>query len=269
MKIFVYGKISSNANKKNNNYIIKKIKEIYIDILIVDYDEFDLYDLSNVELIIISGGDGIIHHVINKCKEYLDKIVFSFIPTGTANDFCNNIGIKKINESIEVIKNNQIIEKEIIEINGVLCLYAMSVGEMSNVAIKSSKTIKNWFHKLVYKLKGIRYFFSKKTKVKIINNQDIEILKVKALIITNSKYLGGVKISKSYNNHYRIIVVRNIFGRFKKDKKYLEDKFIINNNSKCCIDGEKYIIEKMIIREENKKIRLLSKNTWQSFCFVV
>ena len=269
MKIFVYGKISSNANRKNNNYIIKKIKEIYQDIIILDYDEFNSYDLSNIKLIIISGGDGIIHHIVNKCKNFLDKIVFGFIPTGTANDLCHNIGIKTIEDSLKVIRENKIVEKKLIEVNDVLCLYAMSIGEMSNVSIKTNKNIKKIFHKLVYKIKGIRYIFSKKNKVKIINNQNIEIIKVKAFIITNSKYLGGVKINKNIKEDYQIKIIKNIFnlievfifGRFKTTNTYLKNNLIIENDSKCCIDGEEYILEKMIIKINDKKIRLLSKNT--------
>lgn len=269
MKVYVYSKNSSKYNEKKNNKIIKKIKDIYNDLIVMEYDQLINYDINNIDYLIVSGGDGIIHNVVNYCKDKLDKIVFGFIPTGTANDFCHNHNIKSVKQAIEVIKNDSYNNISLIGVNEIVSLYAVSIGMMSNVSINAKKRSKKIFHKFIYILKGIRYFFCKKNEVIInINKKDYHKY-LKALIISNTKYLGGIKVFKALNNNLNIIKIKNIFdlidiflfNRFKNKNEDVLNEFKVYSDSKWCIDGEEYLIKEANIKVIKNKLRLLSKNT--------
>lgn len=270
MKVYVYSKNSSRFKEKHNNKIIAQVSKIFNDIRVVDYDEFMTMDIAKIQYLIVSGGDGIIHNVINYCKNYLDNIIFGFIPTGTANDFCNNYNIKSVSKAIEIIKLNDIENRAILEVNDCLVTYALSVGKMSNVSINTNKKEKKCFHKLIYIIKGLKSLFSKKTEVLLVNDFGKKKIFVKVLLILNTKYLGGIRVSnKLVNEGFSIVPIKNIvdiiklfiFGRFRRLKKYKYNKCLVEANDIWCVDGEKYQCEKGEIKISTNKIRMLSKNT--------
>lgn len=279
MNVYVYSTKSSRYNKKLNDYIINELIKIYKNIDVFSYDEFkNICNTITIKNLIISGGDGVLHNVINLVKDNINEIVFGFIPTGTANDFLSNNNIKDIDEAINVIKINIIKEHQLVKLNDKLVLYGISVGPMSKVSTSAFKEEKVIFHKLIYKLRGIRYLFSKLEKIIIDDSDNKTEIKAKAILIIKSKYLGGVRICNKTPDTFKIIIIRNIFdviklfifGRFKTLDNYnllkqyeskIYSKLYIESNSTWCLDGELIDINKGVIEVSDKKIRMLSKNT--------
>lgn len=265
MIVYIYGNKSCMAKSNTLIYIERAIKNIYKDVNIYSYDEIDKIDKEQVTQVIISGGDGIINNVVNYFYNYLDRIVFGFIPIGTANDFCCNCKIKNIEMALNIIKEGYIQEHNIYQVNNNVFMYALSVGNMSNVSINANSNRKEKIGKLVYKLQGIKYLFCKKSNI-IINDK---IYKSKAIIITSSNYLGGCKISNNRDNSLRLYNIRNIFdviglfvfGRFKKHVNKIVNNFNIVGDTIWCIDGEKYDAKETNVSISNFKIKMLSKNT--------
>ena len=263
MIVYIYSKQSRNGNNKNIEYISSKLKDIYPDILIYSFDEIDTIDKENTSKVIFSGGDGSFHRIINYFKDYLNKITFGLIPTGTANDIGKNFKIKSIDEAISIITTNNIKEESLLDVSGELTLYALSVGEMSRVSIDAKGETKKRFGKLIYKIKGIRYLFTKK---KVININD-KFYKLKVLIILRSLYLGGVKIGKDIDDNIHMYLIRNIFdvinlfifNRFLKIKGVICNNINVESDSIWCVDGEKIDISKGVITLSKKKIKMLSK----------
>ena len=268
MIVYIYSIYSSRSNSEVINKIRKTLQSKYQDITEISYDEMDSINKEEVTHVFFSGGDGTFNKIVNSFKDYLDKVIFGYIPTGTANDIARNHGIKKINDALDIIKEGVIKEENLLELNDELFIYAMSVGEMSQVSISSNKSLKKKFGKLVYKIKGIRYLF-KKRKIITVNGKD---MKLKVLIVLRSLYLGGVKIGKSIDDKIHMFYLRNIFdvislfifNRFQKVKGIVVDEVHIKSDSVWCVDGEKIEIEEGSIRVSNKKIKMLSKNTWQT-----
>lgn len=265
MVVYIYSTKSCKATSSNLLYIERALNKIYPDILIYSFDEMNNINKEEVSKVIISGGDGTFNNVINYFKEYLDKIVFGFIPLGTANDFCNNNHIKKIDEALKVIEEDKVIEKELYVSNDRIIMYAISVGNISKVSLNTKSDSKKHFGKLIYKIKGIKYLFCKKSEILI----DDKKIKTKEIIITNSNYLGGVRISNKKDNKIRLYALNNffsvvdlfIFGRFKKHNNKIYDNLLIESDSIWCIDGEGYNKTRSNILKSNFKIKMLSKNT--------
>ena len=265
MIVYIYSIYSSHSNFEVIEKIKEALKSKYKDITEIAYDDMDSIKKEEVTHVFFSGGDGTFNKIVNSFKDYLDKIIFGYIPTGTANDIGRNHGIKKINDALDIIENGVVKEENLLELNDELFIYAMSVGEMSQVSISSNKSLKKKFGKLIYKINGIRYLF-KKRKVITVNGKDIRL---KVLIVLRSLYLGGVKIGKSIDDKIHMYYIRNIFdvislfifNRFYKVKGEVVDEVEIKSDSLWCVDGEKIDIDEGKIRISNKKIKMLSKNT--------
>ncbi len=276
MNIYVYSVSCSKYNKKNNQIIINELMKTYNDLQLYSFDDF-LNDnkILNMDIdhLIVSGGDGVLHRIVNHLKNKLDQITFGYIPMGTANDFAHNyhLDCKNIKESIDIIKSNNVINIPLINLNDNLVLYGISMGKMSNVSINTSKKSKKILHKFIYKLKGIKYMFSKKVDVlyKDLNSNEEKIYHVKALLIFKTKYLGGVRIAKKINEQITLVTIKNIFsliklfifGRFMNIKNLKESEFELICDSVWCVDGELIDLKKAKISYNQNKIRLLSKNT--------
>ena len=264
MIAYIYSKLSSKANDKKIDYVISEIKNIYQDLLIYSFDEIDKINKDEIDYVLFSGGDGSFNYFVNYFYNYLDKIIFGYIPMGTANDIGKNLNIKSIKDAIDIIRKGNIKEESLLEINDKLFMYGVSIGTMSNVSINAKRNNKKHLGKLVYKLRGIRYLFKKKDIINI-NGKDE---KLKVAIIARTKYLGGVRINKIYDNNLYLYKIKNIFsiislfifGRFRKHNGKLVNNIEIKSDSIWCIDGEKIDINRGIIRISDKKIKMLSKN---------
>ena len=265
MILYIYSTKSRKANIKTINKILSVLKVKYPDIVTCSYDEISKIKKDDVEMLFFSGGDGTFNNVINIFRDYLDKVTFGYIPTGTANDIAKNHDIRSLNEALNVINDGYVRKEELIQVNDHLFDYALSVGEMSRVSIDASKKKKKRYGKIIYKINGIRYLFKKRKEI-VINGQKE---KLKALIVLRSLYLGGVKIGKSIDNKLHVYRLKNIidvislfiFNRFHKIKGEECNEIMVESNSVWCVDGEQITITKGLIKVSDKKIKMLSKNT--------
>lgn len=269
MNVYVYNKFSSKYAPKLNGKIIKELKNIFKNLCIYDLKEFEEQYLNlDIKYLIVSGGDGTIHNIVNLLKDRLDDIIFGYIPTGTANDFGKNHNINSIKRALKVIRLGKINDVPLINVNERFSLYGVSVGRMSNVSLMAKNSNKKVFRKFIYMFKGIQYLFCKKDKIKLKINDEEYYKKLKALIIVNTKYLGGMKINKKlltkelsilYINNIFDIIGIFIFGRFKTSKALNMQYIEIESDSIWCVDGEVLNTTKAKIQYSQNKIRLLSK----------
>lgn len=264
MIVYICSKYSRAGNVKNIMYIYERLKEIYKDIVCCPFDEIDSINKEQIKRVIFNGGDGIFHQIINYFIDYLDKIIFGYIPTGTANDIGKTLGIKSIEDAFDIIKGDTIREENILDINDKVAVYAISVGEMSRVSIDAKRKNKKRFGKFIYKINGIKYLFTKKKDIMVNGKR----YKLKVLIVLRSLYLGGVRVGKEIDDNIHVYLIKNffdvvnlfIFNRFHKIKGMEVETITLESNSIWCVDGEKADINRAIIKKSSKKIKLLSKN---------
>lgn len=91
------------------------LEEIVRDFINSDYDN---------KVIIVLGGDGSLHEVVNLCVGH--DIAIGLIPTGTGNDFAKNFSYK--NFKIEDTFNLKIKPIDLIKINNSYCVNVTSLG---------------------------------------------------------------------------------------------------------------------------------------------
>lgn len=262
MKVYVYSLGSSQSNMKKIQIIKEELLKIYKSIVMTSYDEFINIDLSSVEVLMFSGGDGVFNNIINKCVGY-SHIVFGYIPLGTANDIAHNMGISNYKMALDVIRKGVIKKYDLISVNERYFFYALSVGCLSAVSTSSHKISKKVFHKVVYKFRGIRYMFRPKSEIIIEVNGNKMHQRLKVLLVVRSKYLGGVKINDEITNNLKVICVRSIFNLFqifvlKKYKAITTKELYVYSQCKWCCDGEGLKEDSAVIKISDQSIKMYS-----------
>lgn len=265
MNLYVYSVNSSHSKKKTIKYIESKLRRIYPDIISISYDNIDTIDLQDVRVLIFSGGDGIFNKIVNDCYYY--DMQFGYIPTGTANDMGHNLGMKNINTAIDIIRSKRIKKIKLLECitdtKTRYFLYALSIGRMSNISNNAKKEKKRLFGKFIYILRGCLYLFSKKELIKFNFGGNEYKDNVKCLIVTRSKYLGGMKIQKEYNDGLKVFLIHNISDIikmfiFNNLKSFRVEKFEGRFDTCVSIDGEPMYINHCIIKESKNEIKLFN-----------
>jgi len=154
---------------------------------------------NNFESIVSAGGDGTLNVVINAVKRYGIQAKIGIIPSGTANDFANFIGIpKSVQEASRVIGQGKSRKCDLGQANGKYFINVCAAGLLANVSHRVDENIKSSLGTLAYYLKGIEQlpnFVPMKMKIRNTKEEIIEDLYF--FVVLNSAGTGGFsKLSK-------------------------------------------------------------------------
>ena len=106
--------------------------------------------------VIVAGGDGTLHEVINALLRQELSLPVGIIPCGTCNDFAASLGIENNLETCcRRIAEGHLQAIDIGRVNGRYFLNVASAGLFTTVAHKVETPLKNTMGKLAYYLKGL------------------------------------------------------------------------------------------------------------------
>jgi len=147
---------------------------------------------KGINRIVIVGGDGTLHEVINGLKR--KEAVIGVIPTGTGNDFCRSIGIPADPRSaIRTLSEGRIRKLDLGCVNNRFFINVAGVGFDAHVAQEINKGIK-WLTGspayLVAVLKLIMTYRNIPLQIILDNNTKIHLNSF-LLAVGNAQYYGG------------------------------------------------------------------------------
>lgn len=161
-------------------------------------DEFLSYTDDNYHHIIAAGGDGTINYIVNILKSNDIDIPIAVLPTGTANDFANLIGVPTdIIEACEKNIKGSVRELDLGKVNDKYFVNVFSCGLFTDVSQKTPTIMKNTFGKLAYYFSSIGELPNfKKLHLNITANGK-QVYSDSALIffVFNGKTAGNLKIA--------------------------------------------------------------------------
>ena len=199
--ILVYNPISGDASFKNKlDHVIECFQKkgcVIIPFRIMnEQDTMDFVKLAreiDVHGIIVSGGDGTIHEVINSMLEGELDLPLGIIPSGTSNDFAAHLQLDKlINTCVDTITNGQIKTFDVGEVNGKYFFNVASAGLLTSVAHSADSMLKNTLGKIAYYLKGLGELPNfRALKMRIIADEQIIEEDVFLFLVMNSGTVGG------------------------------------------------------------------------------
>lgn len=146
-----------------------------------------------IDGIIVSGGDGTIHEVINHLLEQEIDLPLGIIPSGTSNDFAAYLQLdKNIETCVDIITEGKSKTFDVGKVNDKYFFNVASAGLMTSVAHNADSVLKNTLGKIAYYLKGLGELPNfKALKMRIIADQQVIEEEIFLFLVMNSGTVGG------------------------------------------------------------------------------
>ena len=111
---------------------------------------------GNYKYILIAGGDGTVHSVVNAMAKSGISLPIGILPVGTANDFSKFLGMPSdVEEACKQILSSEVKSVDLGSINDKYFVNVASTGLFTDVSQKTDVNLKNTIGKLAYYLKGL------------------------------------------------------------------------------------------------------------------
>lgn len=112
---------------------------------------------GEVDVVVVSGGDGTLNEVIDGLIGAGHKTPIGYIPAGSTNDFANSIGLpKNIHECVDRIIKGTPQPVDIGNFNGRFFSYVASFGAFTSATYSVPQNLKNIFGHAAYVMGGIK-----------------------------------------------------------------------------------------------------------------
>ena len=145
--------------------------------------------------IICSGGDGTLDEVVTGLMRAKADVPVGYLPSGSANDFGNSLGIgTDIISAANTAAGSEIFNCDIGRFNGDYFVYVAAFGLFTEASYTTSQDLKNMIGYLAYVFEGAKQLMDIPS-YRIEGECDDESFSGDFLLgmITNSTYIGGVK----------------------------------------------------------------------------
>ena len=163
----------------------------------------DMIDLArkNAEkynVVVVAGGDGSIHNVINGVKQSKGRPTLGFLPYGTVNDVCRTLNIPRdLDRAIDVILRGETIKYDIMQEGDNYMIYTFAGGMFVSTSFKTSTGLKRVLGKVAYFLTGAKQLFSMRTLPLTINiDGERHHGRYIMMMVLNSASAAGFRINK-------------------------------------------------------------------------
>jgi len=156
---------------------------------------FDKIDRTEYKKVLIAGGDGTIHQVVNALLNNGFDLPIGIYPAGTANDFFNNFNLPAGAEELtEIYTKDHYAYSDVGMANGEYFINVASFGCLTDVSQKTDPKIKTNLGVFSYYLKGIEEFQKLRTiRVRVESKDFAYEDEIYFMLIMNGKSAGGFK----------------------------------------------------------------------------
>ncbi|WP_088103514.1 diacylglycerol/lipid kinase family protein [Halalkalibacter urbisdiaboli] len=149
--------------------------------------------LENIKAVVVLGGDGTLHEVVNHLAG--TSLPFKVIPTGSGNDFARSRGISKnVRKELESLLTSEKQWSDLMKIGNRYCLTVIGLGFDGMVAkVTNEMKLKRWFGRLSYVLSVLKVLHSyKPSTLKVTLNENQKVVEnVWLIAVANHPYYGG------------------------------------------------------------------------------
>lgn len=144
--------ISTTLAKRGYEPIIYPIipgTDLTSEVLVPEYGE-------EADLILCSGGDGTLNHVMNAMMNLEKKPLLAYIPSGSTNDFAKGLGIPSVRaKALEVAVSGKPIQYDVGRMNDSYFNYVAAFGAFSKVSYATDQDLKNVLGYAAYVISAI------------------------------------------------------------------------------------------------------------------
>ena len=200
--ILVYNPVSGDASFKNKlDMMINKFQQRDCMLLLYrterdnsrSFGEF--LRAANADGVIVSGGDGTLHEIINLLLKEGVELPVGIMANGTSNDFASFMGLADdIDLYIDTIVAGHSVPVDLGRVGGEYFINVASAGMLTSVAHEVDVRLKNAFGKMAYYLRGIGEL-PRFRALKLHIEADGEVFEERAFlfVVVNSGIVGSLK----------------------------------------------------------------------------
>ena len=228
--------INPNSGKKKSVSVFKNILKPSLELNSINYRTkttthfghaeqiIESIDLLNFNAILVLGGDGTMHEVINGLLKREDGINLPIgnIPTGSGNSLLYDLGKFDIRDTINIILKNKIRKIDILELSTLnKKIYSMNLigwGMGNDIGLRAEKM--RWLGPMRYNVASVIEILKYKGRQATITIDNIKYDDSYALItICNTIHVGkGMKMAPNaslYDKKMDIIMIKDNFSKFE------------------------------------------------------
>ena len=204
--------------------------------------------------LIIVGGDGTFHNILNAVAEEKDIPIIGYINNGTIGDIGRNFGVTgSYKKALKIIAGQHVMKADICKTGDRYFAYVAAVGSFADIAYKAPRNRKQRLGKIAYYNMAVEQAF-KKSKLNTTVYVDGVLYKkeVPFLMALNGRNIGGFAINKMgsmFDGKMELFLsnpgpfngLLPYFFRRKKVVCLQGEHFHIKTDSDMawCLDGEK------------------------------
>ena len=109
-------------------------------------------DGARFDRIVVAGGDGMLHELVNAVMTLPNAVDVGYIPTGTVNDFANSNKIPRNNviTAANVAASDNVRDLDLGNFNGEYFSYVAAFGLATNIAYDTNQKLKNTWGFMAY-----------------------------------------------------------------------------------------------------------------------
>ncbi|WP_300280440.1 YegS/Rv2252/BmrU family lipid kinase [Peptacetobacter sp.] len=147
--------------------------------------------------IVICGGDGTVDLMVNELKRKNIDIPIGIIPSGTANDFANALGLEHIpEEAIKNIISSKPKKIDLGRVNNKYFVNVASAGMFTDVSQKINNDIKNSFGRITYYIKGMEEAMSMREFYIDVKSEEVNYSgNMYLMLVFNGKTAGNINLA--------------------------------------------------------------------------
>ncbi len=190
----------------------------------------DMIDLARknsekYNCIVVAGGDGSIHNVINGVKQGKGRPTLGFLPYGTVNDVCHTLNVPRdLDKAIDVILRGETVKYDIMQEGDNYMIYTFAGGMFVSTSFKTSTTFKRIMGKLAYFITGAKQLFSMRTlPLTVTIDGERHHGRYIMMMVLNSTSAAGFKINKERDIDDGLMDVILV----EKKRSYIKALFIL------------------------------------------
>ena len=155
----------------------------------------ELKGLSEDDMLVCSGGDGMVNFMIDNMASMGIDIPFGYIPMGTTNDFSRSIGLPKdFKQVLEASISPRTLRLDAGELNGRRFAYVAGFGNFTDISYKTPRVTKNLLGYLAYVLEGARSISDiRPFHVRVSTGREVLEADYIFGLVTNSNSVAGMR----------------------------------------------------------------------------
>lgn len=162
--LFVFNPFSGKGQIKNKlleivDQFVKSGFEVTIYPTQKSLDAMELVEkrAGEYELVVCSGGDGMLNETVSGMMKREKKVPIGYIPAGSTNDFANSLDISKnMEEAARFAVEGTPFSCDIGKFNGDYFVYIAAFGLFTDVSYATSQELKNRIGHIAYILEGVK-----------------------------------------------------------------------------------------------------------------